>query len=111
MRVPSGQWREEGSRGGRRAGGGTRGGTDPEAKQLLAARPSCCPNQKEKHPPPLLPPSASVAAAAIFGFPSTASADAGIYGLTAPTADGGKVNLSKYKGKVMLVVNVASACE
>lgn len=96
-------------RGGRRAGGG-KGGAPIQSKQLLAARFSCCPNQKGT-PTPLLPPLASVAAAAIFGFPSTASADAGIYGLTAPTADGGKVNLSKYKGKVMLVVNVASACE
>lgn len=31
--------------------------------------------------------------------------------MTVNTAEGGKVNLSKYKGKVLLIVNVASACK
>lgn len=56
------------------------------------------------------PPAASLAAAALFGSAPTASAQDGIYSFTVTTADGGKASLSKYKGKVLLIVNVASAC-
>lgn len=55
------------------------------------------------------PSSASIAAAALFGLAPTAATE-GIYGFTVTTADGGKQSLSKYKGKVLLIVNVASAC-
>ncbi len=38
------------------------------------------------------------------------AAPAGIYGFTVTSIDGEPVNLSQYKGKVLLIVNVASQC-
>jgi len=37
-------------------------------------------------------------------------ADASLYGIAATTLDGGSVSMADYRGKVLLVVNVASAC-
>jgi len=54
----------------------------------------------------------AVAAAAVFGAPSTSSASASgsIYDFTMKDIDGKQVNLTDFRGKVVLVVNVASRC-
>jgi len=55
--------------------------------------------------------SLSVATTAFFGTKqATTTSDAEIYGLSVTGIDGNKIPLSKYKGKVLLIVNVASAC-
>ena len=51
-----------------------------------------------------------MAAAAFFGGSAVKTADAPIYGFTVTDVDGRKLAMSKFKGKVLLVVNVASAC-
>jgi len=54
----------------------------------------------------------AVAAAAVFGAPSTSSASGSgsIYDFTMKDIDGKQVNLTDFRGKVVLVVNVASRC-
>jgi len=61
----------------------------------------------QSHNRPPTRASGAIAAAALFG--SAPPAD-GIYAVTQPLATGGSVSMNKFKGKVILIVNVASAC-
>ncbi|MEJ2050664.1 MAG: redoxin domain-containing protein, partial [Calditrichota bacterium] len=45
-----------------------------------------------------------------LGKPADVDNPAGVYGFTMQNIDGKSVNLSQYRGKVALVVNVASKC-
>ncbi|MSQ93015.1 MAG: glutathione peroxidase [Gemmataceae bacterium] len=46
----------------------------------------------------------------VHGQPASAGKKASIYDFKVTTIDGQKVDLAKYKGKVLLIVNVASEC-
>lgn len=47
---------------------------------------------------------------ALFGGGTTKQVPNSIYDITVNTIDGSEVSMSQYKGKVVLVVNVASQC-
>jgi glutathione peroxidase len=51
-----------------------------------------------------------IALAAPGAVPKTFAADKSIYDFTMKSIDGGPVSLNSYKGKVVMVVNVASKC-
>lgn len=70
------------------------------------------PSPPPNHPPTNQPPAAT-SAAALFGLgggAATKEKTDTVYDFTVTGIDGNKVPLSKFKGKVLVIVNVASAC-
>ena len=96
----------------------------PSRNEPLFARARLQPSKKRKKPCSLtpsfsLPPTshqkktAATSAAALFGLggaSATKEKTDTVYDYTVTGIDGNKIPLSKFKGKVLVIVNVASAC-